>query len=131
MPGDLLPNRFEGFSGVCDIVDDGNSPSLDEVRDGDSPDRVRVPHFVGLAPGQADREELAAESTGDGCGREEARTSDADNLIQVAGLEPLREAPREICESIPGDRFDAVAIGVIVAPHFGPDSRLTPEGYQT
>jgi hypothetical protein len=28
---DLLSNRFEGFSGVCDIVDDGDSPSLDEV----------------------------------------------------------------------------------------------------
>jgi hypothetical protein len=31
VPGDFLPNRFKGFSGVRDIIDDGNSPSLDEV----------------------------------------------------------------------------------------------------
>ena len=86
MPGDLSPNRLEGFSGVCDVVDDGDPLLLDEVRHRDSPDRVRMPHFVGLAAGQTDREELAAESARDCGGREETRASDSDNEIEFAGL---------------------------------------------
>jgi hypothetical protein len=83
-----------------------------------------MPYFVGFAAGQTDREELAAESTRDRCSREEARTSYSNDEIDVAGLEALREAPRELCESLPGDRIDTFAIGVVVASHFGPGSRL-------
>jgi hypothetical protein len=81
-------------------------------------------HFVGLAAGQTDRKELATESTSDGRSREEACTSDSNNLIEVAGLEALREAARELRESLPRDGIDALAISVVVAPHFGPASSV-------
>lgn len=110
-------HQAEGFTGVGDVVDDGDIAVGYFGWNGHAPARAFVDDFVVDATAEAHDEEFAAKREGDGGSREEACAGHTDDGIDAFAVERLGKLDGECLDVGPGKFVNAFAFGVVVRPH--------------
>ena len=113
------------FSRVRDLVDHRYSLAADLWGNVHFPYRLFIRHLVVYPARDAHRVELAAQTTGDKCGWEQACSGNADDDLYLFCGEPFYQLGREFCESLPRDLYDPLPVSIVIALHVGPFSHLS------